>query len=170
MKNYDGFTMIELLVVIGIISIAIAIAVPNLLTIYPDIRLKTAARQLMSNLQKARIMAIKNNTTVRLRFDSTVTPGRYYFDDDNDGAITPGEETILLADYQNGVDYGSGAAVTNWSTAAITQAAILSFTGKGTASSGSVYLDNINSTICYGVTVLTTGSIRMRKFNGTIWD
>jgi type IV fimbrial biogenesis protein FimT len=92
--NEYGFTTTELLIVIGLIGILIAVAVPSILTFMPNYRLKAAARDLYSDMQKARLLAIKENTQVSLRFTTVVFPavggGYTMFVDDGAGGGVAG--------------------------------------------------------------------------------
>jgi type IV fimbrial biogenesis protein FimT len=63
-----GFTLIEMMVVIGIVAILGAIAAPNLSAMVKRQRIKTAAFDVFASLTYARSEAIKRNTTV------TITP------------------------------------------------------------------------------------------------
>ena len=58
-KKNTGFTLIELMVAIAIISIVSIIAVPRFNDMIPRYRLKAAARNLQANMQKAKVRAIK---------------------------------------------------------------------------------------------------------------
>jgi type IV fimbrial biogenesis protein FimT len=64
-----GFTLIELMVVIGILSIMSSIAIPNIISWLPDYRLRSAARDIVSCFQKAKLRAVKENTTTVIKFD-----------------------------------------------------------------------------------------------------
>lgn len=81
-----GFTLVEVIIVVAVIGILSAIAYPAMLQWLPSIRVKAATQQLYSDLQRARSLAIKNNTIVRLTF--VVSPGcngatSYTFTDSN---------------------------------------------------------------------------------------
>ena len=62
-----GLSLIEMLVVIAIIAIMSAIAIPNLMPKRFEIR--TAAFNLRSNLMKARTAAVKTNSDAKVTFD-----------------------------------------------------------------------------------------------------
>lgn len=66
----DGFTVIELLVAIGIIAVLAAIAVPLITANVPLFQLKGAARILVTDFQKAKLEAVKRNCNVEMRFST----------------------------------------------------------------------------------------------------
>lgn len=65
-NNLAGFTLVELMITVAIISIAIAIAAPNLLSFVSATRTKGVAENLAQDLILARNEAIRLNQTVRL--------------------------------------------------------------------------------------------------------
>jgi prepilin-type N-terminal cleavage/methylation domain-containing protein len=69
MRKDSGFTLIELMVVIAIIAILSAIAIPSYFQWLPRHRVGSAARTVMSTLEFARINAIKTNADVTVIFD-----------------------------------------------------------------------------------------------------
>ncbi|MEW6079311.1 MAG: GspH/FimT family pseudopilin [Thermodesulfobacteriota bacterium] len=70
MRNKSGFSLMELMVVIAIIGIVSALTVPNLITWRNNAQLSRGARQIYSDLQDARKIAIKNNTVITVNFDA----------------------------------------------------------------------------------------------------
>ena len=68
MRKDSGFTMIELMVVIGIMAILSAIAIPSYIKWLPKHRVGTAARAVMSGMEFARSNAIKTNSDVSVNF------------------------------------------------------------------------------------------------------
>jgi prepilin-type N-terminal cleavage/methylation domain-containing protein len=56
-----GFSLIEVLIVVFIVLVVLAIAVPNVLLAVANIRLRSSAGDLAGLMQQARIMAAKNN-------------------------------------------------------------------------------------------------------------
>jgi len=58
-----GFSLIEVLIVVLVVMIAAAIAVPNIFLAVSNLRLRASAGDLSGLMQQARILAAKNNTT-----------------------------------------------------------------------------------------------------------
>ena len=98
--NEKGFSLIETLVVIAIVAIAAGMAVPNLLSHRPGWQLNRAANDLYSNLQWARLMAIRENAQCKVTIDGA---NNIYFIDLNPGQ--PNESRLrsipILTTYEN---------------------------------------------------------------------
>ena len=106
-KNKNGFTFIELVIVFMIISIMAGAGLPALLEAIENQKLKGAARDLYSTFQQARFEAVKRNTPVVISFapaafTSEGMAGSYQVFVDNgagggtaDNFIRDGSEQIL---------------------------------------------------------------------------
>ncbi len=171
-----GFSLMELMTVIAIVSVLSAIGIPSFYKNLPEKRLKGAARNLYADLQKARLLSIRKNKDLVVRFDED---GEYYYIDDDKkdkaGYKTwePDEFRRDLAEY-GGVIYGKGVAVKNWNKNPINRIVPfrdIKFTTKGTATSASTYLQSQNNgEICYAVTVTNFGAVKIRKFGESGWE
>jgi type IV fimbrial biogenesis protein FimT len=71
MRKNSGFTLFEMMVVIGIIGILSMIAIPNIISWLPKHRLGSATRSLLSAMQYARLAAVKRNVNILVNFDRT---------------------------------------------------------------------------------------------------
>lgn len=71
-----GFTIIELLVTMGIMAMLMAIAVPAFISLLPGINLNSGGRRLGIDLQLARAKAISQNTQYRIAFPAL--PASFY--------------------------------------------------------------------------------------------
>ncbi|MGE5255398.1 MAG: GspH/FimT family pseudopilin [Hyphomicrobiales bacterium] len=65
----SGFSIFEVLIVVAILSLAGAIAIPRLVSWRSNIRLINAAQELRTNLEAAKTLAAKENTTITLQFE-----------------------------------------------------------------------------------------------------
>jgi len=88
--NRKGFTLIETVVVLAILAILSAVAVPAFISWLPDYRLKGSSRDIYGAMSKARSSAARQNTVAVMTFS---LPNDTY--------------TVFL-------DNGPGAAAGNW--------------------------------------------------------
>jgi len=70
MKDNKGFTLVEMMVVIGIVAILALITVPNIISWRPKAALSGAARILKADLGLAKSRAIRDNANVTVTFDT----------------------------------------------------------------------------------------------------
>ncbi len=193
-KPCTGFTLVEIMVTLAVLVIAAAVAAPAFTMMAPNMALKAAARDLYSKLQEAKMLAIKENRRITVRFNGTY----YYIDLNYDGVYTPsltdtftdtngdgvytagepfsdldlngvysGEIATSFTDYNYGVNLGTGNAAQNWNGNACNQMSVITFNSRGTSGTGTVFLQNKNNDISFAVTVRTAGSIKTRKYDGT---
>lgn len=101
--HMKGFTLIELLIIIAILGIFAGIS-PNIRQTMNNQRLKSAATNLYSRMQKARSEAIRLNTNIIINF----APGPFasgggvgtytVFNDNGDGPLAGGIANNLIQD------------------------------------------------------------------------
>jgi prepilin-type N-terminal cleavage/methylation domain-containing protein len=84
----DGFTLIELLVTMVVLAIVTAITIPVFARWLPDYRLRAAARDVYSNMQLAKMAAMRNNSNCTIIFNQAIGGTVYdyvvFVDSDND--------------------------------------------------------------------------------------
>lgn len=110
-----GFTLIEVIVAMAIVSVLAAIAVPAGIILLPTYSLNSAARQVQSELHRIKMQAIAGNVTFQLAFSNT--SGSYTIE--RVGATTAQQGTKPLP---GGID--------------VKRTITLGFTSRGTASPG----------------------------------
>ena len=183
-KGDAGVTMIELAVVMAIVAAMAAMAIPAFGVWLPNYRLKSAARDLYSNLQLAKLGAVKENKDWAVVFNQGVTPGKYYVVSDagangnweGPGADDTVEKTVDLAQYE-GVDFGNGGVAKDIADVAFSAgdyvvygaSDVVVFNSRGTCNGGYAYLANQKNTI-YGTGTRTSGVILLRKWSGSAWE
>ena len=108
--NKSGFTLMELILVLVVMGILAAIAIPTFMGLLPAMRLNGAARQVMGDLMNARMEAVKQNNEFRVFFGSpSANQYQVLDDDDNNGTASTGEEitTKNIQDNYNDVTFSS---------------------------------------------------------------
>ena len=154
-KKNSGFTLIELMVVIVVIGIFVAIGVPNFMSWLPKYRLKSAVRDLYSNMQLAKMTAVKSNQDCTVTYSTD--PDQYVLS----GALS---KTVVLEDYGSGVNF-NGPGNETFAVTTIT------FNSRGTSNSGYAYLSNSGNIAYYKVGPLSSGVIKLQKWvGGSSWE
>lgn len=186
-NNQDGFSLLEALIVMGIILTMTAAIIPSINSSVQNYRLYASAQEIASQLQSARLRAVRGNATCTFLMSAS---GRQFgVDMDGDGAISSSADVVLALN--NNVSFA------NLGTPPITNATCLSsgsktgigFTPRGTltavASSGlpdynpanlaasgyAIYLSNTQNHFA-AVTVSPLGRVRTwtsTSANGATW-
>jgi len=196
-KSPPGFTLIEVLITLVIIAIVAGISAPAILSMAPNMALKSAAQELYSTFQEAKIAAIKENRDVGVRFGTAgftlgepftddgngLYDGEAYVDSNGDGLFTSEKEVVFADEYGYDFTTGTGNATADWDDKACSDAisacntltASITFNSRGTSNADSAFLfnrnnniDNSNNDMCYAVTVNVAGSVKIRKYNGAL--
>ena len=109
MRNKSGFTIIELMVVIAIISILATLAVPNFFAWRPKRQLSAATKDVFAVMQYARSRALKDNVSVGLLFNRTNETYTVFLDNGaganaGNGDLDGDEPTLKRGKMPAGVD------------------------------------------------------------------
>lgn len=184
-ERKSGVTLLEILILLVVLSILAGIAIPAFSAWLPEYRLKNAARDIYSTLQRAKSGAANANETWGVFFDNSVNPGRYSMWsfgpnrrwDDGEGDDVPQGIGVDLSEYE-GVDYGNGSAAQNIQGEAfsrfityVTPDNVAIFSSRGTVSNlGYVYLCNTKGSSYAVGTPSQAGVIVMKKYHGGNWE
>jgi prepilin-type N-terminal cleavage/methylation domain-containing protein len=80
-----GFTLIELMVIIGIVAILSVVAIPNFRSWLPKTQTGSAAREILTTIQLAKMAAIKDSANVVVHFTPATGECLVFVDDGADG-------------------------------------------------------------------------------------
>jgi type IV fimbrial biogenesis protein FimT len=184
-KGEFGVTLLEFLILFLVLSIMAGIAIPAFSAWLPEYRLKNAARDIYSTLQRAKSGAANANETWGVFFDNSVNPGSYSiwsfgpnrkWDGGVDDDVLQGTR-VLFSEYP-GVDYGNGDATKNIQGQAfsriityVTPDDVAVFSSRGTVNNlGYVYLCNTKGSAYAVGTPSQAGVIAMKKYRGDHWE
>jgi type IV fimbrial biogenesis protein FimT len=169
MRNNKGFTLMEIMVVIGILSILSAIAIPGFIGWRSNAQLGRAARNVYSTFQKAKSESVRRNENCGIKFrandfviylDSNLN---FDFDAGTDEVI----QTINWSEYP-GVELdpdeggdGDGLTFANPAFGIVFASDGLPRDSVGGLGSGTVFLTNQSNARQSRVTISPAGNIRI---------
>ncbi len=96
-----GFTLTEIIVVLALLTVLTAIAIPNFLSWLPNYRLNAAVRSLQIHFQMAKLEAVKRRTKVCVEFNiggyvpAGMTGGYTVFSDTNSNRVFDAGDTLI---------------------------------------------------------------------------
>jgi len=173
--------MLELMAITGVLSILMTISIPAFSRWVPSYKLKGAARDLFSDLNKAKMTAVNQMGECAVVFDITnncyrVWSGgtnRVYDNASGDDVLI---KTVNLTEWGNGLRYGNGNASSpigeTFGDGVTFSSNRVVFDSRGMINSltgGYVYLQN-NRNGVYAAGVQGSGVILLRRWTGATWQ
>ena len=145
LRKNAGFSLTELMVIIGIMGIMAGIAMPNLIGWLPKYRMGSAAREILGTLEFARLTAVKRNAATLVTLDYANDLVR----------VTVGATTVRTIRMPAGIDLKEPASPSI--------GASFNFNGQGMADkSGEVLISDGGRHPDKMVTLSTGGSIKIQ--------
>ena len=155
----EGFTFIELMIVVVIIGVISAMAIPRFGRIMDSLKLKTSGREIISALRLARSYAVTQKSQFGVYFDPEINQYVLFKDKSNPGSLTydTNDSAMQSQTLPANVDFSYTSFSNN----------VVIFSSNGSASStGSVdlwsedYYDHITVDV-----LASTGRVKMVKMS-----
>ena len=155
-KRENGFTLIELSVVIAIISILLLTIVPRTMAWLNEQGVNQAADQIRSDIQQARLMAINQRQNCTITFNN---PGV------NQYTVSLTNKTVDLTRYRGGV------VLMAIGPDGIAASAAVTFNRRGLANAAQIFLTNATGQNIFRIQISSSGGVSVRNWaqNAGIW-
>jgi type IV fimbrial biogenesis protein FimT len=108
MHKNSGFTIMELMIIIAIIAVLTAIALPNMIGWRSGTKLQGAVENLRGDLQRAKLKAVQENEFVTVLFLAGGTRYEVFMDSTTNGVRDAGERLYRQRDLPVGVSIDLG--------------------------------------------------------------
>jgi prepilin-type N-terminal cleavage/methylation domain-containing protein len=165
-QQEQGFSLIELIIVIAIIGVLAGATVPNVKQWTSMYHVKNAAMDLFSHIQMVKMNAIRDNRPWTIDFE----PAGFVGYQIRNSAGTVVKEVKFHQDYKGDVEYKGPAAFAKFSLSDAGDILTLNQSGL-TPVTGYVSLSNSNHTSYYRIWLpYITGSVKLQKWNGSDWE
>ena len=186
LEGHRGYSLLELIMVMGLGATLTAAAVPQYLAGLDEARARGAAHHVSAQLQRARMEAVKRSAMVGVQFTSSADGGygyAMYLDGNTNGVLTRDIQkgidpviTVLerLSDQFPGVEFGAapgsppvdpGGTPPGADPIRLGSGNIASFSAAGTSTSGTIYIRGRHD-VQYAVRIFgETGKTRMLKLD-----
>src|SRR3954471_10002051 len=92
----SGFSLLELMIVVGILMVIAAMAMPKMMTTIADVRLRSAVNSASGIMQQARMLSIRNATLNKVKYSNVASGGFIYVDLNDDGTIQATEPQVQM--------------------------------------------------------------------------
>lgn len=144
MRKDPGFTFYELMVVIAIVGILSTIAIPGVVSWLPRHRVSSAAREVKSTMEFARMTAIRNNALVTVNLD---------WGNDRLTVVDDDAITLRTTELPDSVDLQANGLVSP-----------VVFNGQGftNAGGGIVVVNTVNAAIVRNIVLTVGGNTRIQ--------
>lgn len=154
-SSHEGFSLIELLVVLFIFGVLLAIAAPSFIGQRPRQELKRLSREIVSDMQFAKVNALKNSSTWVIQFNTANSEYKILRDDGADDTWNTADDsvykTVSLTNYP-GITftipsgYGEISSEPNPNEGLLDGVSFTNnrvfFNSNGTSVGGTVYISN----------------------------
>lgn len=164
LRNENGFSLVEMLITVGLIGILAGVATVTLIRELPNYRLKDATRALFSDIQAARVYAIRNGMPCTLQQFPAGTDNYRLV---QNGAVL---KTVSLSAF-SGVSFGSLDSTAPAPDSGTFASDSLTIQPSGLANTGRFYLKS-SRTPPDGrlVDVTSIGRPKIMIWNGTTYN
>ncbi len=178
----SGFSLLELMIVVGILVVIAAMAMPRIMTSVADVRLRSATNSASGLMQQARMMAIKDNMLRKVKYSNVTSGGFVYVDVNDDDHIQASEPQVQMGSTILGYNAPTGLPAlvqTNLGYTPVTTS-VLMFNARGlpcsavnTCGSGMViyFTDSrrVGSPGWGAVSVSPAGRVKTWMWTGSAW-